>query len=217
MSFYAVARGRGGAAIYHTWEECRRVVSGYSGALFKKFNIESEAREFIGQEPVAPLRETDEERGETIDIFIDGACKNNGMSTARAAYACHFPKYPQYNKSMKLSGPKQTNNRAEYSALILAHRQAALLFADLPHLVERKLEIYTDSELLYKTVTLWLDGWKDRDWKRADKAPVANIDLLLQIDMLNISYNLHHVRAHTGGTDYFSVNNAIADSMAANL
>jgi viroplasmin and RNaseH domain-containing protein len=47
MSFYAVAIGRDGPKIYSTWNECKAVVNGYSGVIYKKFNTEKAATDFI--------------------------------------------------------------------------------------------------------------------------------------------------------------------------
>ena len=46
MPYYAVARGRA-PGIYPTWSECNAQVNNFSGARYKKFGTESEAREFI--------------------------------------------------------------------------------------------------------------------------------------------------------------------------
>ena len=46
MPFYAVSRGRA-PGIYPTWGECSAQVQNFSGARYKKFGTESEAREFI--------------------------------------------------------------------------------------------------------------------------------------------------------------------------
>lgn len=46
MSFYAVAKGRK-VGIFGTWAECESNVKGFSGAVFKKFKSNDEARNFI--------------------------------------------------------------------------------------------------------------------------------------------------------------------------
>ncbi len=45
MSFYAVQKGfRPG--VYKTWDECEQMIKGFSGAKYRKFNSEAEARDF---------------------------------------------------------------------------------------------------------------------------------------------------------------------------
>jgi len=45
-SFYVVARGAN-PGIYHTWEECKAQVSGYSGAVYKGYSSRQEAETFL--------------------------------------------------------------------------------------------------------------------------------------------------------------------------
>lgn len=49
MPFYAVAKGRS-VGIYQSWAECEAQVKGFSGARYKKFDVESSAQEFISAE-----------------------------------------------------------------------------------------------------------------------------------------------------------------------
>lgn len=44
--FYAVFKGRK-PGIYMSWNECKVQVNGFSGAIFKSFNTEQEARDFL--------------------------------------------------------------------------------------------------------------------------------------------------------------------------
>jgi ribonuclease HI len=81
---------------------------------------------------------------------------------------------------------------------------------------EKILYVYTDSELLIKSLTLWLPGWKAKGWKKADNTPVKNVDLLKQLDDLIKTRVIvfRHVKAHTGKKDWASVHNDMADQMA---
>jgi ribonuclease HI len=234
MSYYAVAKGRDGAKIYRTWAECEAKVKGFSGSIYKKFSTEQDARLFIEENgvmirgqvvrdkqqpttsPTIKTKTVDDEPvtdDRIIKIFIDGSCLNNGKANAKAGYACHFPGHSNYDKIEKLVGPRQTNNRAEYSALLLAHKQARQLIVD-KKLDIIELEIYTDSDLLYKSVTQWINKWKTNEWHKSDGQPVENRDLLEEIDNLTFPYKLHHVMSHTKGSDYFSIHNNIVDEMA---
>lgn len=46
MKYYAVAKGRK-TGIFTTWGECERQVKGFSGAVFKSFETEAEAKRFL--------------------------------------------------------------------------------------------------------------------------------------------------------------------------
>lgn len=47
MAYYAVKTGLT-PGIYHTWEECKVQVHGYSGAVYKSFKTRQEAEAFLG-------------------------------------------------------------------------------------------------------------------------------------------------------------------------
>ena len=47
--FYAVKEGKK-PGIYMSWDECKEQVNGYSGAVYKSFSNEEEAKAFIKKE-----------------------------------------------------------------------------------------------------------------------------------------------------------------------
>jgi len=47
--WYAVRKGRTSNIIVTSWKECSLLVTGFSGARFKSFEIESEANDFLVQ------------------------------------------------------------------------------------------------------------------------------------------------------------------------
>jgi len=151
----------------------------------------------------------------TIVCFTDGACTFNGSSKARASFAVVWPDHPDMDQAAVLCNGASTNNRAEFSALILAFKQAEQLDPSRA----KTLVVYTDSMLMLNTVTFWMAGWKKRGWIKADKKAVANIDLVLSIDewTMKRKVELRHVKAHTGKTDWASVYNDRVDKLAASV
>ena len=147
---------------------------------------------------------------ERLIVFTDGACSNNGSSRARAGYAVVWPYDRRLDTSKRLQGGEQTNNRAEFSALIEAQRIADTIDPGQ----QKPLYVYTDSELLINSITKWLPGWKRNNWKKSDKKPVLNQDLLREIDKNPRPLVFKHVRAHTGRKDWESLHNHEADRLA---
>ena len=45
--FYAVRQGRK-IGMFLTWDECKKQVMGYPGAIYKSFGTEEEAKEYLG-------------------------------------------------------------------------------------------------------------------------------------------------------------------------
>ena len=64
--FYAVKEGRK-PGIYHTWDECKEQVNGYSGAVYKSFTNEEEAKAFIKKEE----RKVSDDLG--LLAYVDGS------------------------------------------------------------------------------------------------------------------------------------------------
>ena len=151
-----------------------------------------------------------------IAVFTDGGCSNNGRHNARAASAVHFVDYPTMSESRLLPGRLQTNNRAEFYAAIMAMEKADII--DPPGSVAvRPLKIYTDSNLLVQTVTKWMGKWEKNGWTKKGLEPIKNLDLVQTIAAQCKLRPIHweHVIAHSGNTDFKSVNNHIVDRMCA--
>ena len=80
---------------------------------------------------------------ETLEIFVDGACSGN---PGRAGIGIIINDKGKVIKEISKAIGEATNNIAEYTALIYALQEAMILKA-------KKLQIYTDSELLFRQVT----------------------------------------------------------------
>lgn len=130
-------------------------------------------------------------------IYTDGACKNNGKSNRKGGCGVFFGdnNNMQSNKidniSVKLDGPKITNQVAELTACILAIEKI------IPDINE-EIIIKTDSMYTINCVNTWFEGWKKRGWKKADGKPVDNLELIKTLHNYVKTYNIKlvHVRAH---------------------
>ena len=149
---------------------------------------------------------------DTIIIFTDGACSNNGKKCARAGMGVHFPNGELADMSLAFTIVPITNQRAELGAIFLAlkYYKKNDLSAD------NKIIIYTDSNYSIKCLTQYIITWKKNGWKTSNGKEVANQDLIKAIGRYMETYNVqfYHVRSHTGLTDFNSINNAIADHLA---
>lgn len=157
------------------------------------------------------IKKKNEPPNDGIVIFTDGASKGNGSKKSRAGCSVIFPDYPEYNIRHALP-IGSTNNRAEYTAIQLAFEQ----INKLDFMKNKKVYIYTDSQLIIDSMTKWIKSWKRNNWKKSDGKPVLNQDILKRIDELSalrhVTYK--HVRAHTGRDDWESIWNQRADDEA---
>jgi ribonuclease HI len=71
--FYAVKNGYH-IGIYNTWEECKKEVSGYSGAEYKSFTRRADAEEYMGVNKQISLFEDDiKPEKNTAVAYVDGS------------------------------------------------------------------------------------------------------------------------------------------------
>lgn len=62
------------------------------------------------------------------------------------------------------------------------------------------ITLYTDSTYVMKGMTLWLDGWKKRNWRTAGKKPVKNVDLWQRLEAAAMQHTVKWVwvKGHSG-------------------
>jgi ribonuclease HI len=106
---------------------------------------------------------------DTVEIHTDGACSGNPGPGGWAAILSWR------GQERELSGAEAqtTNNRMELMAAI-----EALASLKRP----MRIRLFTDSDYLRKGITVWLRGWKAREWRTADRRPVKNRDLWERLD-----------------------------------
>lgn len=122
-----------------------------------------------------------------VTIWTDGACRGNPGPGGWAAILIKG----DHERELTGAEPDTTNNRMELTAAI--HALEALKRSC-------KVRLYTDSEYLKRGITEWLEDWKRRGWRTADKKPVKNLDLWQQIEALAAKHDVewHWVKAHSG-------------------
>lgn len=88
--------------------------------------------------------------------------------------------------------PSSSNNRGELTALL------ELLKATAP--TNEELHVLADSQYVINSVTKWIAGWKANGWRKSDKSPVLNADLMQAIDeaISGRKVSFEWVRGHSG-------------------
>ena len=133
-----------------------------------------------------------------VTIYTDGACSGNPGKGGWGAILI-YAKEEKY-----ISGSKQltTNNQMELTATIEALKAI---------LKPSNIALYTDSQYVKNGITSWIFNWKKNGWKTANKKPVANKDLWIELEKYVDfhSVNWFWVKGHSG--DHY---NEIADELA---
>ena len=142
-----------------------------------------------------------------IKVYTDGACSGNGKEGAIGGWAfCVIGENDELIHSETGAEVNTTNNRMEFTAML-----RALQWTE-KKLNNNFIEYYTDSALLYNTLTQWIEGWKNNGWKRKT-GEIKNLDLVKQLYEYS-NKNFNHVRGHNGDKDENSKWNEYVDKLA---
>ena len=122
-----------------------------------------------------------------VKIYTDGACLGN---PGRGGWGALL-RYGTIERELSGGEPETTNNRMEMMAAIQALETLK---------THCEVELYTDSQYMLKGMTEWIEIWKARGWKTADKKPVKNVDLWQRLEEAATRHKIHWhwVKGHSG-------------------
>jgi len=122
-----------------------------------------------------------------VEIWTDGACSGNPGPGGFGAIL----RFGDREKEISGGEDATTNNRMELMGAI-----AALEALTRPCAVT----LHTDSQYLRNGVTQWMQAWKARGWRTADRKPVKNVDLWRRLESASERHDIdwRWVRGHAG-------------------
>ena len=122
-----------------------------------------------------------------LEIYTDGACRGNPGVGGWGAILKYDNKIKEINGFSK----ETTNNIMELSAVINALKE-----------LNRTCDIIitTDSNYVKDGITKWIHNWKKNGWKTANKKPVKNKELWLELDNLVTQHHINWkwIKGHSG-------------------
>jgi ribonuclease HI len=123
----------------------------------------------------------------TVVIYTDGACSGNPGPGGWGSILM----YNGHRRELSGGDRSTTNNRMEMTAVIEALEALKR---------SCRIVIHTDSTYVMKGMTEWMDNWKRRGWKTANRKPVKNVDLWQRLDeaMARHDVEWRWVRGHSG-------------------
>lgn len=186
--YYAVKVGKK-PGIYRTWDECKKMVHGYPGAVYKSFTVLKDAQNFIGISDDIPMHakmddaQSMECDGSEAFAFVDGSFN---ISTKVYGYG-GFLKYNGDKILLKGSGSdKDMASMRNVAGEILGSMAAVKKALELGI---KKINIYYD----YMGIQMWAEG----AWKRNKKGTIEYYDFMNSVKK-DIEIKFIKVKGHSG-------------------
>ena len=186
--FYAVKNGKT-PGIFETWDECKKSVDGYSGAVFKSFKTKDEALAFLGIESSS---------NSGIPIDVDGSiASDSSCATAYVDGSYNIAtKEFGYGVVMFHNGEELHMSKSFSDAEMASMRNVAgEIFgsmAVMEYAVNHgitNLSIYYD----YMGIQMWATG----EWKRNKAGTIAYYDYIQSVKN-DIELHFVKVKGHSG-------------------
>ena len=138
-----------------------------------------------------------------IVVYTDGGCSGNPGPGGWGIVVIADGVAKQLSGGEKLT----TNNRMELMAAIEALEKVV----ENPMWKKSTVTLISDSQYVKNGIQSWIHAWKKNGWRTANKEPVKNKDLWLELDELASELNIswQWVKGHAGNKY-----NEICDSLA---
>lgn len=185
--FYAVKVGKT-PGIYGSWDECKRMVDGYPGAVYKSFKTKTEAEEFMGEADTKAKNVVEKKASGTDELpevyaFVDGSFN---IATKVYGYGGFLQNGAE---RIVLQG---SGDEAEMASMRNVAGEVLGSMAAIEKAVELglpELTIYYD----YMGIEMWANG----TWKRNKKGTVAYHDYVNSVQD-KIQLHFVKVKGHSG-------------------
>lgn len=198
MKYYAVKKGRPNTepAVYKTWEECKKQVQGVSGAIYKSFEKEEDAYEYI--KPDSSNKSL--EREGVLYIFVDGSYnKNTNVSGYGMALVMNGKVIYQSKKT--LTCEKYTKYRNVYGE-VQGTEDALRVAIDLG---------YKEVSVVYDYTGI--ENWALGNWKANNQLTKRYSEEMSKL-LKEIKVNFIKVKAHAKDVDGGHQYNELVDKLA---
>ncbi len=194
--FYAVKEGLV-PGVYSTWDECKTQVEHFSGAVYKSFATEAEARAFVNGVPYietgSSVTETiPVQKDKHIDIWVDGSYN---ADTNEYGYGVYLKgdgrEMVLYGKKECIEGGRNIEGEVHAAEVALTTLVKLYPVTDLP-----ACTIYHDYEGVGK--------WADKAWRTNKSYTEAYVQLVDALREQGLDITFSHVYGHSGvkGNEY---------------
>lgn len=137
-----------------------------------------------------------------IKLYADGGCRGNQEENNIGAWGAYL-EYGEHKKELTGTDINTTNNKMELLGAINGLK--AIKNKNIP------VEVCLDSAYVLNGLESWINNWKKNNWRTANKKPVKNKELWIELDSVRSEFKdikYIKVKGHSGVEG-----NEIADSI----
>ena len=187
--FYAVKQGRK-TGMFLTWDDCKKQVMGYPGAIYKSFGTKEEAEEYLGlvagengeSEATDGENKEDSTATDAVEIYVDGSYHAATKEFSYGMVVLIDGKEEKF--SQKMTDPELAQMRNVAGEI--KGSEAAMQYAldhEIPSII-----IYHD----YQGIASWCNG----DWKANKPGTIAYRDFYRKASQ-KIKIQFRKVKGHS--------------------
>ena len=187
--FYAVKQGRK-TGMFLTWDDCKKQVMGYPGAIYKSFGTKEEAEEYLGlgagengeSEATDGENKEDSTATDAVEIYVDGSYHAATKEFSYGMVVLIDGKEEKF--SQKMTDPELAQMRNVAGEI--KGSEAAMQYAldhEIPSII-----IYHD----YQGIASWCNG----DWKANKPGTIAYRDFYRKASQ-KVKIQFRKVKGHS--------------------
>lgn len=186
--YYAVKKGKV-SGIYLSWNDCKAMVDGYPGAVYKSFKTIEEAEKFItGEKIISGMKASGKntsESGETCSTyaFVDGS-----FNKATHTYG--------YGGFLVTDNEKYVLQGADNDAEMATMRNVAGEIKGAEAAVKKAIELGIKELVIYYDY-MGIEMWATGAWKRNKAGTIAYHDYIMSVRE-QIKLTFVKVKGHSG-------------------
>ena len=168
--FYAVKKGKI-PGIYNSWEECKKMVDGFPGAVYKSFKTLEEAGAFLGMTDSSDSKDFEPE----IYAFVDGS-----YNIATKVYG--------YGGFLIHNGKKEVLQGSGNDEEMASMRNVSGEILGAMAAVEKALELGLSDITIYYDY-MGIEMWATGGWKRNKMGTIAYYDYMQSVkDKISVHF-----------------------------
>ena len=189
--FYAVKKGKI-PGIYNSWDDCKKMVDGFPGAVYKSFKTLEEAEAFVGAEGSSRKRSEKAEKPDTEEA----GTKSGSLRLCRRFLQHSATKVYGYGGFLIHNGEKEVLQGSGNDAEMASMRNVSGEILGAMAAVERAIELKLPEVTIYYDY-MGIEMWAEGAWKRNRQGTIAYYEYM-QSAKNKIRIKFVKVKGHSG-------------------